>query len=52
MVHNVCASAVARFRSRVLSPTPKGGTKITLIAYTSPRYCRSILLAVVWPTPN
>ena len=44
---NVCASAVARFRSCVLSHETKRGTKITLIAYTSPRYCRSILLALV-----
>jgi len=28
MAANVCVSSVVRFRSRVLSPTPKRGTKI------------------------
>jgi hypothetical protein len=41
-----CSSALPKPRP---VPDTKRGTKITLIAYTSPRYCRSILLAVVGP---
>ncbi len=37
-----CSSALPKPRP---VPDTKRGTKITLIAYTSPRYCRSILLA-------
>ena len=39
-----CSSALPKPRP---VPDTKRGTKITLIAYTSPRYCRSILLAPV-----
>jgi hypothetical protein len=39
-----CSSALPKQRP---VPDTKRGTKITLIAYTSPRYCRSILLAPV-----
>jgi hypothetical protein len=41
-----CSSALSKPRP---VPDTKRRTKITLIAYTSPRYCRSILLAVVGP---